>query len=141
RAIALVAAPWIVLMVPIALWTYAHSGSPFGPVLTGLFGSTAYAPGETQAVFAAMRASNSWQRGELLNFIGLYSPLLWVGAIAGLRWGADDALARRVLTACAVGQLVLVVMVLPHEARFLSGLPFALLVLAFASGARHKVVE
>jgi hypothetical protein len=54
--------PWVVVMAPIAIWTWVHSGSPFGPAFTGVFGSTAFAPGEAQSYLTGMRAANSWQR-------------------------------------------------------------------------------
>src|SRR5262249_44674789 len=39
KILSAVVIPWIIFFGPVALWTWVQSGSPFGPVLSGIFGS------------------------------------------------------------------------------------------------------
>jgi hypothetical protein len=45
RALLAAAIPWLLFYCPLAVWTWIHSGSPFGPVLAGDLGHSVYPPG------------------------------------------------------------------------------------------------
>jgi hypothetical protein len=80
-----------------------------------------------------MRAENSWQRPQLFVLATMYSPALWIGALAGVRSPRLDRATRTTLTLLGGGQLALVIGFLPHDARFLGGIHFALFIIACVS--------
>jgi hypothetical protein len=131
--------PWLIFYLPILIWTWIQSGSPFGPMLAGVFGSSTY--------------STSWMQSELkggveklplteagwLTLVG-YSPLVWIGA-AGVLFVADISRTVRVflvLVTCL--ELLLLYFVLPNDVRYLGGLHFALLVV-YASRAQPATIR
>lgn len=42
RTVMAFALPWLIFYCPILIWTWIQSGSPFGPILAGTFGSSIY---------------------------------------------------------------------------------------------------
>lgn len=121
------AAPWLILGTPLMIWTYVHTGSPFGPLLAGLFGQSLFRP-EVFADFAeAAREANRSPLGAVLfdNLAG-YSPLVWLGAVGALISNATPLAVRRWGTALLLGQCLVVAWLLPYHARFLGGLPYGL---------------
>ena len=121
------AAPWLILGTPLMIWTYVHTGSPFGPLLAGLFGQSLFRP-EVFADFAeAAREANRSPLGAVLfdNLAG-YSPLVWLGAVGALISKATPLAVRRWGTALLLGQCLIVAWLLPYHARFLGGLPYGL---------------
>nr|TFG52162.1 MAG: hypothetical protein E4H34_05420 [Hyphomicrobiales bacterium] len=127
--------PWVVLYCPIMLWTWIHSGSPFGPMLAGVFGPSIYVESWIHQTFQLAREIN---RPPLYvtGYYALvgYSPLVWLGA-AGAVFGAKVPHATcTVLGLLFVLQCILIYLLLPHDARFLGGIPFGLAII-FASHA------
>lgn len=127
RILAAAVVPWLVLSTPLMIWTYIHTGSPFGPLLAGLFGESLFRP-EVFADFAEVaRAANRSPLGAVLidNLAG-YSPLVWLGAAGALISSATPLTVRRWGAALLLGQFVVIAWLLPYHARFLGGLPYGL---------------
>ena len=121
------AAPWLILGTPLMIWTYVHTGSPFGPLLAGLFGQSLFRP-EVFADFAeaAREANRSPLAAVLFDNLAGYSPLVWLGAVGALISKATPLAVRRWGTALLLGQCLVIAWLLPYHARFLGGLPYGL---------------
>ncbi len=148
RVLVATAAPWLVLGAPLMVWTYLHTGSPFGPLLAGWFGESIFRP-EVFADFAeAARIANRSPPGAVLfdNLAG-YSPLVWIGAIGALISSTTPVAVRRWGAALLIGQCLIVAWLLPYHARFLGGLQYGLAICfalylppVFASWKRVTIV-
>jgi hypothetical protein len=117
--------PWIVCQVPLVLFTWVATGSPFGPFFLGsVFG--AGPPVEYANVIASARAVN--QLGFLqgcLDLIVRLSPIVPLSVLA-LAWPSGTHRGSRLLLfGLVLFQGILVAFFLPHFARFFSGLLFA----------------
>lgn len=129
RLVGVVAMPWIIFYLPILVWTWAQSGSPFGPMMAGQFGASIYPLENIQAVLR--HARNGFQPsfgGFAFSTAVNYSPLVWLGLV-GLLIGAN--LPRNIrmwLGFIFIMQCGLIYFLLPHEARFLGGIQFGILV-------------
>ena len=135
------AAPWIFFYCPIALWTWAQSGSPFGPVLAGVFASSIYPANWAQETFQSTRAANQMPLMTVIQYTSVgYSPLVWLGVIGAI-FGTDLTKATRAKLGCFFAlQCILIYWLLPHDARFLGGLHYGLLI-AFASFATRDIQD
>jgi hypothetical protein len=133
------AAPWLIFLSPIALWCWAQSGSPFGPILAGTFGWSIYPAGWGQHVFQGARAANNLPFIKFIELTALdYSPLIWLGVI-GAFVGVNLANATRAILAFFFAlQCLIIYLSLPHDARFLGGLQYGL-VIVFAIFATSGV--
>ena len=56
---------WLFVMGPLIIWTYHHTGSPFGVAFAPLFGQTAYPPVLQQALEDARRDNQTGLRNAL----------------------------------------------------------------------------
>lgn len=130
--IAALAAPWLVLGAPLMLWTFIQSGSPFGPILAGNFGTSLYDV-QTFKDFADGSGLNDQSPLSEVIFDNLagYSALIWLGAIGTLVSRAVPLQIRLWGGALLLGQLVIIAWLLPYHARFLGGFQYGL-VLCFA---------
>ena len=125
--------PWAIFYLPIAVWTWIHSGSPFGPMMAGTFGPSIYPLDRIQA---ALRHARDGFQPSIANFLFTmavnYSPLVWLGVL-GLVTGSDLPRATRAgLAVVFVFQCGLICFLLPHEIRFLGGIHFGLLIVSVA---------
>jgi hypothetical protein len=127
--------PWLIFYCPIVLWTWVQSGSPFGPVLAGLFGPSIYSQTFIAEAFRKTLQANAPSVGiTILN----YSPLVWLGVIGSV-CGTNLALTMRVSLALLFGlQCSLIYLLLPHDPRFLGGIPYGMLII-FASRASPEL--
>ena len=139
-AIAL-AVPWIIFYCPIVLWTWAQSGSPFGPVLAGTFASSIYPDNWAQETFQSTRAANQPPLMTVIQYIAVgYSPLVWLGVIGAI-FGTDLTKATRTKLGCLFAlQCTLIYWLLPYDARFLGGLHYGLLIV-FASFVTRDIQD
>lgn len=134
RVLVAMAAPWVILAVPLMIWTWWKSGSPLGPMLSGVFPSSVYDPDAVRAMFVA---SGTISRPPLVSVIQTtllsYSPLLWVGVLGAL--AVPGVTGRSRLAGCLflALQILLIYWFLPWEARFLGGVHYGLLVVFAAS--------
>ena len=115
-----VAVPWFVFYCPIAWWTWAHSGSPFGPVVAGVFESSVYSNTRLQQTFQATRDGNQVPLSMLRNAVLGYSPVIWLGVIGVLVGHGLQKTTRVSLVCLLVLQCMLIYWLLPYDARFLS---------------------
>lgn len=115
------------VMGPLTLWTYIHTGSPFGAAFAQYFGHTAYQP----AVLRALEGNRILNQVGLL--IGLSDTVQFLngGGLALMLCGAVTCCRqwKRLggLLSLVVLQLVLIAKLLPHMFRYLGGLEYGLL--------------
>jgi hypothetical protein len=129
RVLAGLIVPGVVLYVPLAAWTWAQSGSPLGPMLAGRLGATVYSDGLTQKILRDTFTANAIGPTAFLADMAMgYSPLVWLGVVGFVACRALSPRTRLIGAALLVGQAVLVWLFLSHAARFLGGIPQALLV-------------
>jgi hypothetical protein len=131
--------PWLLLYCPILVWTWIHSGSPFGPLLAGAFGSSVYSDGWMQETIRATRQVNQpslYVTGThaILN----YSPLVWLGVIGAVLGTNLPRTTRAALGLLFALQTTLIYFVLPYDPRFLGGIHYGLLIV-FASHASRNI--
>ena len=127
--------PWLLFVLPLAIWTQMHSGSPFGPVLAGRFGKSVYA----RESIVAMRPASG---GSMFQFVRdsliSYSPIIWIAAAAlvACKWAPRET---RILCALLLlGQAAIIYAALPYDLRFLGGIQYGTLIL-FALLAATKL--
>ncbi len=127
RLLVAAVAPWLILGTPLMVWTYVRTGSPFGPLLAGLFGESLFRPDVFSDYAEAARIANRSPLGAILfdNLAG-YSPLVWVAAIGALISGTTPLAVRRWGAALLIGQCLLIAWLLPYHVRFLGGLQYGL---------------
>lgn len=125
---ALVAAGlWLFVMGPLVMWTYIHTGSPFGAAFSQFFGRTAYQPAVLQAMEDGRRITQTGLRIALQT------------AVVFLNGGSLALILCGVVTCCrqwkrlagllflVVMQIALIAKFFPHDFRFLGGLQYGLL--------------
>lgn len=123
--------PWLIFYLPILIWTYLQSGSPFGPILAGLAGRSLYSVAEIQDRLAFAKTEN--QKLNLETFRSLvanYSPLLWIGLLYGLFSKGIARIDKLILSGLLLFQMLLIAWLLPYDLRFLGGIPYGLLCVA-----------
>ncbi len=122
--------PWIILILPLMLWTYLKSGSPFGPVLGKVLPNSIYKPSDITTELGNMK---NLDRPDFLEFIKMtfisYSPLIFTGA-AGVFFVKEIKVRHRfMLATLALFQGSGILFVLPFHFRFFAGLHYAFAVL------------
>jgi hypothetical protein len=123
------AAPWIIFFFPIGLWTWIHSGSPFGPILASTFTSSIYPSGWTQKIFQTTRDANQVPLITMIRYDAIgYSPLVWLGVVGAIAATDLSRQTRVALTGIFALQCMLIYWLLPYDVRFLGGVQFGLLV-------------
>ncbi len=118
---------WLAFGAPIAVWDWLHTGSPFGPVLADLLGSTFFSPGAF-AEYAARTRDNDWKFDGLflLDNGAARAGLVWL-AVAGFFLSSGwPATFRWKAAGLLLGQAALLAALLPAHVRFLGGLPAGL---------------
>jgi hypothetical protein len=131
------ALPWLLFLLPITVWTWVRSGSPLGPILSPITGSSVYHPGEVEVFVRLTREWNQIALQEVLQESIVAVPLVvWAGVFAFF------AIERqRLVSATAafllLGQMALILWLLPYQARFLGGLHYAFAILGVVLLARH----
>lgn len=132
-AVAFAALPALALYSPLAIWTWANSGSLFGPMLAGRFWHSAYAPGEAESVLTATLEANrtGWKDFGFYAGVG-YCPLVWLGVLLAPMSSRLDRPARMYILGAIVLQSVLIWTVVQNDVRFLGGLPIAAIMFAAA---------
>jgi hypothetical protein len=119
---------WFFMMGPLVMWTYIHTGSPFGAAFAQFFGHTAYQPAVLQTLENSRRAANqTGLRHALYDVVQLLNggslALILCGAVTCCRqWKRLGGLLLLVVL-----QVALIAKFLPHYFRFLGGLQYGLL--------------
>jgi len=133
------AAPWIIFFLPIGLWTWVHSRSPFGPILAGALSFSIYPNGWVQKTFQFTRDVNQLPLITMIQHAVIgYSPLVWLGAIGTIVATDLSRQTRVVLIGILALQGILIYWLLPYDVRFLGGIHYGLLVV-FASLATPEI--
>jgi hypothetical protein len=134
-------APWIIFYCPILIWTWAQSGSPFGPILAGVMGPSVYPVGWFQKEFQATREMNQGQFLSLLAFNAInYSPLVWLGVVGALIGTNLSHSTRIALSGFFAMQCAIIIWLLANEFRYLGGLQLGLLIV-FACYAKPNIPD
>jgi hypothetical protein len=129
--------PWLIFYCPILVWTWMHSGSPFGPVLAGVFGPSIFSQSWITERFQETRANQPSLYTSTYYTTLSYSPLVWLGVV-GAVFGTNLPVVTRASLGFLFGlQATLIFLLLPHDARFLGGVQNGLLII-FASHASRK---
>jgi hypothetical protein len=112
--------PWILFYCPTVWWTWTHSGSPFGPILAGVFETSIYSHSWQQKTFQLLRDTNQLPFFMIRNAALGYSPLIWVGAIGAI-FVPDLAKSLRLFLGCLfMLQCLLIYWFLPYDVRYLT---------------------
>ena len=136
RRSATAALPVLVLGGPVFLWSWAQSGSPFGPYLSWWFPHSAYSALPVRGLFTDV--SNTGLLGvRLTETVSGHSPLLLAGMLGVFLASALDARRRLLAAALLLVQSAVIVGFLIWDPRYLAGLPVGLvMVFAVAPDAR-----
>src|SRR5207302_2206986 len=104
-----------------------------GPIFADAFTSSIYPSGWAQKTFQSTADANQLPLRAVIAHVAVgYSPLVWLGAIGALAVPSLSKQTRVALAAVFALQCMLIGWLLPHDARFLGGLHYGLLI-AFAS--------
>jgi hypothetical protein len=135
------AAPWLIFYLPIVIWTWIESGSPFGPILSGSVSHSLYPTGWADETFQHTRQVNQTGLLKVIGYVAVnYSPLVWLGTIGAIFWTTLPSSLRICLTGLFVMQIALIYFLLPYDARFLGGLQYGL-VIVFACFVRPDLQQ
>ena len=117
--------PWIIFYLPIVIWTFWHSGSPFGPVFSNRFSRLIH---HAKLLNINFKVSDHLLRGrynfidQIKKFAIYHSPIIWF-AIPGLIFAKTTSLSNRlVASSIFLLQLSCITFLLPFETRYFSGL-------------------
>ncbi|MCX6267405.1 MAG: hypothetical protein NTW16_08625 [Bacteroidetes bacterium] len=116
--------PWLIFYLPVILYTWQASGSPFGPFLAGIWGTpSAYAPDEAHRQLQYMKEVNiPTFRGAMKATLMDYSPLLWIGVLLIFSGKTISSGQKRMILLLLGLQIVVVLGFLYADMRFFGGL-------------------
>ena len=134
--------PWIIFYLPILLWTWKESGSPFGPFLAGKWGTpSAYSLEYVSVELRKLRDENiPTVMGALKVSIIDYTPLMWAGVLM-IFFGKTILNAQKTLIMMLlILQAIVVTFFLVFDLRYFGGLiqGLALLFAVTATAAMQK---
>jgi hypothetical protein len=116
--------PWIVLHVPLMAWTYASSGSPWGPVLANMFGHSVF----PQNILQDLAELQSFSISNLFSMaryaVSGFSPVFFI-SILWILWTAfRGCKTSRLVAALFLFQGGIVAWKFHFDFRFFGGLEF-----------------
>lgn len=142
KVIALALVPWIILHLPLMIWTYVQSGSFWGPVLANMFGPSVFPPRILQFI-ADLQAFNPGDFVPTLRYAAAgFSPLFFI-SIGWILWTAFRGYKTSKLAAgLLLFQGALVAWKFHFDIRFLGGMEYvtvlaAVLTVANADGSSN----
>ncbi|MSU34541.1 MAG: hypothetical protein EXS36_05430 [Pedosphaera sp.] len=122
------ACPWVLFAGPLLAWTWVQSGSPLGPILSGVLGHSVYDPEQIRKIFQESRDINRPSFASIVETTLLnYSPLLWLGIVGGLIRTQLPRADKWIGGGLLLLQLLVIYILLPYDVRFLGGLHYGLL--------------
>jgi hypothetical protein len=125
---------WLAIMGPLVIWTYLHTGSPFGAAFAHAFGASVYRADVLQ-VLIDMRTYSQGGLGDQAWLVVLSlngASLLLI--VAGL---VESSRQRRLLLALTTAQVLLIAIALPYQFRFLGGLQYVMLAAGMIGLSHH----
>jgi hypothetical protein len=137
NVIALALLPWIILHLPLMIWTYAASGSFWGPVLANVFGNSPFPPSVLQLTHQLQAFDLSTLVPNTRYALVGFSPVFLI-SIAWILWTAlRGDKTSRLAVALLFFQGAIVAWKFHFDFRFLGGLEYVAVlaaVLTLASG-------
>lgn len=133
HALLALAAPWLLFFMPIALWTWAHAGAPFGPMLSEVFPASVYEPDWTRGLLESRQEdyASALPDAFMLTAVG-YSPLLFFAMIGALACTTLPLGIRMGLTVLLAFQIAIILLLLIPDVRYLGGFHYGLVILLAA---------
>jgi hypothetical protein len=136
--IGLALVPWIVLHLPIMIWTFFASGSFWGPVLANVFAPSIFPAG----ILPYANGLPPFSPGDLSSMIRYavieFSPIFFI-AIPWLLWTAlRGCRTSRLVFGLLLFQGVLVAWLFHFDFRFLGGLEYVVVLAAFLTLANSE---
>ena len=120
-------APWLLIHLPLLLWTFRATGSPWGPVAAGWFGPTIFPPDILEQLKSIRTSNQTGLSVAVLSLFPRLSPLFLMAVAYLILKVRTCGTAQRGLLLVFAGQVVCIAMFFPHDFRFLGGLQFVLL--------------
>lgn len=125
--------PPLLFLGPLMVFSWRSSGSPFGPVLAGIFGSSVYEPQEIAATLEGSHLAGQVGLRELaINTAASYPILLWVAIAAAVFSFRQLGKAERLACVLLFAQAAVVAVSLPWAVRFLGGTHYAVALIGLA---------
>ncbi len=119
--------PWLVIHLPLMLWTWHASGSPWGPVGAGLFGPTVYPPSVAEELLDVRHANHASFGSILVSLVPRLSPLVVLAVpYTALRFHTSSTPQRIALCMLCI-QLLVIGSFSLQDFRFLGGLQYIIL--------------
>lgn len=116
-------APWLIFYLPILVWTFLQSGSPFGPLLSSFFPDSIYDVEAIKQDIHLNHLVNQYPWSYVVKTTILrYSPLIFIAVISFLANRSSRISDRLLFTSCLLLQSYLIFSFLPYDLRFLGGL-------------------
>ena len=124
NVIGLALLPWIVLQLPLMVWTYVESGSFWGPVLANMFGRSVFPPRLLQFI-ADLQSFNPRDFVPMARYaLAGFSPVFFI-SIGWVLWTALRGCKISRLAACLfLFQAALVAWKFHFDFRFLGGMEY-----------------
>jgi hypothetical protein len=124
NVIVLALLPWIVLHLPLMIWTYAESGSFWGPVLANTFGRSVF-PSKILQFIADLQTFNPRDLAPMARYAVIgFSPVFFV-SIGWILWTAlRGCKTSRLAAGLLLFQGALVAWKFHFDFRFLSGMEY-----------------
>ncbi|MEC4990749.1 MAG: hypothetical protein SAJ37_18610, partial [Oscillatoria sp. PMC 1068.18] len=124
--------PWLVFYLPLLIWTFLQSGSPYGPILSNLFPESVYRSDLTKEYNylqdVKVYASDGWRNTFRTTLLG-YSPLVWLLTCAIVLAKKISFPKRVSIVALLLFQITIIIFLLTNEARYLGGLQYGIIIL------------
>jgi hypothetical protein len=123
--------PWIIFYLPLFLWTFVHSGSPYGPLLAGFFDFPSVYDLETiRHVQQINREVNLPSFYTIVENILTYFPaLLWIGVLVFLVDQSVPAVTRLTGLILLILQTLILGFIIIFDPRFYGGLLQGILII------------
>ncbi len=130
NVIGLALLPWIVIHLPLMIWTYGASGSFWGPVLANTFGHSAFPPNILQDI-ADLQGFSPASFAPMARYaVGEFTPVFFI-SIIWIFWTAlRGCKTSRIVAGLLLLQGGIVAWKFHFDFRFLGGLEFVALLAA-----------
>lgn len=130
--------PWILMQVPLMVWTYQQSGSFWGPVMANILRPSVFPP-DMLKILEQTRVVNQTGLVSNMKYAGVeLCPLIFGGLIVTVWQAFRKDRVSRLIIGFLVFQGALILWQLPYDFRFLGGLIYVPLIAAISTLARTE---